>query len=119
MLRHAVLPGLLLAASAAAIPAQAQMATYCAGAIQVVTFHRQIVPGSGLAIFEARLRNASPQRQTIQISATAPVQTHGSAPMLLEPGRIRVADVGNQRTQSGEDPLTVDRLARHIRITCQ
>lgn len=119
MLRHAVLPALLLVLSAGALPARAQVATYCSGAIQVMAFYRQIVPGTGLTIFEGQIRNASTRPQTFQISALPPVQTHSSVPITLGAGRTRPMDVGNQRTPSGTEPLAVDQLARYIRIACQ
>jgi hypothetical protein len=118
MLRHAALSGLLVALLAAALPAQAQMATYCGGALEVAAFSRQIPPGSGWAIFDGRIRNVSSRPQTFQMTVLAPLQPTTTVPTTLAPRNSRMIDF-SQRTQSGVEPLTPEQAARYVRITCQ
>ena len=118
MFRHAFLPGLLLALSAAALPARAQMGSYCGGALVVDAYVRQIPPGSGLAIFDGRLRNIGTRSLTFQITSLAPLQPGTSAPSTLAPRNSRMIDF-SQPTQSGAAPLTPEQAARYVRITCQ
>lgn len=118
MLRSAVLPGLFLAFSATALPARAQMASYCGGALVVDAYQRQIPPGSGLAIFDGRLRNVSAMSKTFQITVLAPLQPSVSAPITLASRNSRMIDF-TQATRSGVEPLTAEQAARYVRVNCQ
>ena len=70
MIRLLALTGCLLAV---ALPARAQMATYCSGALQALAFTTQVTPGlAGRATYSVNLRNASGQARTYQLTVTAP-----------------------------------------------
>lgn len=120
MLRHAALSGLLLAALAAAPPARAQMATYCSGAIQAVTFSTQVIPGpGGRATYTVLLRNASGQARNYQLVVTAPFLGRPAATTRnLAPGGTAHIGLGYQVNQPGQHPLRANELAEVVRITC-
>jgi hypothetical protein len=120
MLRHAVLPGLILAVSGAALPAQAQMATYCSGAIQAVTFNTQVVPGAGgRATYTVLLRNASGQARNYQLVVTAPFLGRPTpTARSIVPGGTANIGLGYQINQPGQTPLRANELAEVVRITC-
>jgi hypothetical protein len=121
MPRHLALTGLILAASAAALPAQAQMATYCSGAIQAVTFDTQVTPGAGgRATYSVVLRNASGQARNYQLVVTAPfIGRPAPSTRNIPPGGTANIGLGYQVNQPGQHPLRANELAEVVRITCQ
>jgi hypothetical protein len=118
MPRQLALTGLILVASAAALPAHAQLATYCNGAIQAESFGRQITPGIR-ATYSVSLRNTSGQARTYQIVVTAGFTDRPTtSPRSLAPGGRGTISLGTQ-TLSGRPPLRDNELAEVVRITCQ
>ncbi|WP_421990490.1 hypothetical protein [Roseococcus sp.] len=121
MLRHALLSGLILAGSAALLPARAQMATYCSGAIQALRFDTQLEPGAGgRATYSVLLRNSSAQARNFQLVVTAPfLGRAASAPRAIAPGATAHIALGYQLNQPGRPPLRANELAEVVRVTCQ
>lgn len=120
MLRHLALTGLVLAASAAALPAHAQMATYCSGALQAVSFGTQVIPGpGGRATYTVQLRNTSGATRTYQLVVTAPFLGRPPAtPRSIAPGASTSIILGYQVNQPGQHPLRANELAEVVRVTC-
>lgn len=121
MRRNAALTGLILAASAVSQPARAQMATYCAGALQAVTFSTQVIPGpGGRATYSVLLRNSSGQARSYQLVVTAPfLGRPAPSPHAIAPGATASLSLGYQMNQPGQHPLRANELAEVVRITCQ
>lgn len=118
MLRHLALTGLILAASAAALPARAQLATYCGGVIQAEAFPKQVTPGVR-ASYSVTLRNSGGQARTFVLVVTAaftdrPLPTPRS---LVPGGRITIG-LGTQMLL-GRPAMRDNELAEVVRITCQ
>lgn len=120
MLRHLALTGLVLAASAAALPARAQMATYCSGALQAVTFNTQVIPGpGGRANYSVLLRNGSGQARNFLLVVTAPFLGRPASSMRnIAPGATSNIGLGYQVNQPGQHPLRANELAEVVRVTC-
>lgn len=117
MLRLLALTGCLLAA---ALPARAQMATYCSGALQAVTFNTQVVPGpGGRATYSVLLRNSSGQARSFLLVVTAPLLGRPPSSMRnIAPGATSSIGLGYQVNQPGQHPLRANELAEVVRVTC-
>ncbi|MDB5414981.1 MAG: hypothetical protein JWR10_3316 [Rubritepida sp.] len=120
MLRNTALSALILAASAVALPARAQMASYCSGSLQAITFNTQVVPGpGGRATYSVLLRNAGGQASRFQIVVTAPfLGRPASNPRAIAPGATANIGLGYQVNQPGQHSLRANELAEVVRITC-
>jgi hypothetical protein len=118
MLRRLALTGLILAVSVVALPARAQLATYCGGVIQAEAFLRQVTPGVR-ASYSVTLRNSGGQARTYQIVVTAPFTDRpAAAPHSLTPGGKATISLGTQ-VLLGRPPMRDNELAEVLRITCQ
>nr|WP_314069651.1 hypothetical protein [uncultured Roseococcus sp.] len=118
MFRFVALVGSVLVA---AVPAHAQVATYCAGALQAVQFHTQPDPdGTGWAVHSVRLRNRSGRDQSFSIVVTAPFLGRPTPRLRhLPPGAMVVVPLGQQVIQPNQTPLRGNELAEVVRVTCR
>lgn len=117
MLRTLVAIALILAASAAAWPARAQLATYCGGVIQAESFPRDVTPGVR-ATYSVTLRNAGGQARTFVLVVTAPFTNRPlPTPRNLAPGGRVTVGLGTQLL-AAQSPLRDNELAELVRITC-
>lgn len=114
------LSGLFLTVWAAPLPARAQMATYCGGAIQAVSFGVEMIPGpDGRAIYQVQLRNTTRQARTYQLVVNAPfIDRPQAAARTIAPGARASIALGYQLNASGQAPLRANELAEVVRVTC-
>ncbi|MDB5414982.1 MAG: hypothetical protein JWR10_3317 [Rubritepida sp.] len=121
MARHFALVGLALAAaSAVCLPARAQMASYCNGALVADRFDTVVVPGpAGRASYSVMLRNTRPQPQNFQLVVSG--SFFGRPPAMQRSiaasGTMKV-DLGYSPNMPGVPPLRGDQLAQVTRIGC-
>ena len=116
MLRPVVLAVLL----ALPFSAQAQMASYCGGAVVADVFNTQVTPGSTTrATYSVRLRNTQGAVRRLQIVVTGALTDRPSgAPVSLNPNQAIMVQLGYQTILPGSQALRGEQLANITRISC-
>ncbi len=118
MLRHTILAGFCLSlVSPVSRPAQAQMAAYCQGYIQVASFQARVAPGGNVS-YQATMQNVTARTQNILITVLQPLKAATTSLTLTAHG-TRVVEIGTQVLQSGQQPLHFDQAAEHMVLRCQ
>ena len=115
MLRLAVFSVLLLATSAA----QAQVASYCAGAVVADLFDTRVTTGPPRrATYSVVLRNTQSVPRRVQINVTASLLDRpAGSPRILTPGQQVTVQLGYQ-ILSGNAALRGEALANATRVSC-
>jgi hypothetical protein len=119
MLRPIALTGLVLTALSV-VPAFAQEASYCSGAIVAERFATNVVPGpGGRASYSVLLRNTRGQNQNFQLVVTGSfLGRPPAAPRTLRPGGTTNIALGYSPNLPGVPPLRGDQLAQVTRVAC-
>jgi hypothetical protein len=109
-----------LAAMALILPAQAQRAAYCNGAVVADIFDTRVVVGpAGRATYSVRLRNTNAQPKRLVVNVTAPILGRPTgAPHSLAPGGSLLVPLGYQPNIPGSQPLRGERLEQVTRVSC-
>lgn len=111
-----VLTGITLSA----LPARAQEASYCSGAIVAESFSTRVVPGpGGRASYSVRLRNTRAQSQSFRLVVAGsflgrpPPAVHS-----IRAGDAMTVALGYSPNVPGVPPLRGDQLAQVTRVGC-
>ncbi len=116
MLRSLVVLALIAAPSLG----QAQMASFCAGAVVADLFDTRVTPGSTTrATYSVVLRNTQSAARRLQINVTASVLDRpNGAPIMLNPGQRLTVQLGYQTILPGTQALRGEQLANVTRVSC-
>lgn len=105
-----------------AIPSlgQAQMASFCAGAVVADQFDTRVTPGSTLrATYSVVLRNTQSAPRRLQINVTASMLDRpNGVPVTLNPGQRMTVQLGNQTNLPGTQALRGEQLVNVTRVSC-
>lgn len=102
------------------MPALAQEASYCSGAIVAERFATSVVPGpGGRASYSVLLRNTRGQDQSFRLVVLGTfLGRPPPAPHTIRPGATMNLALGYSPNLPGVPPLRGDQLAQVTRVTC-
>jgi hypothetical protein len=105
-----------------AIPSlgQAQMATFCSGAVVADLFNTQVTPGSTLrATYSVVLRNTQSAARRLQINVTASMLDRpNGVPITLSGNQRMTVRLGYQTIVPGTQALRGEQLVNVTRVSC-